>query len=300
MFKALAACAALGLLSNCAPSDAEAIGLHRKFKGRPGLANSGSVVRCNDFVCEGSETSSNCPKDCFADAYSANLDGAAEYFTCTGWTTGTWRKLSISMWYRPTAAPTASDGLMAKNSTPREFVLNHGAADASKVRFSPTTSSTNWCETDTGRLQNGVWSHVVVSYDGTQATNAAACKIYVDGVDRTSTQNGTTYSVAVTAGAAPLLLGAITSAALYSPALIDDTAVWYGTALTSDQVVGIYNAGDPASVYQYEPTYYWKMGDDPLDEFDSTSGSKLLVDGANGMNCTPVATEGADKSATVP
>lgn len=288
------------ILQGCSPDAAEAIGLHRKFKAHAGLYGDKRNVICGDFTCEGSETGSNCPKDCFVDAYSANLDGTAEYFTCSPWTTGNTQFLSISLWYRPTAAPTATDGLVVKNSTPREFVLNHGSADASKVRFSPTTNSSNWCETDTGRLQNGVWSHVVVAFDGSQTTNAAACKIYINGTDRTSTHNGQTHTQQIVAGSAPLLIGAITSASLFSPALIDDVAIWKGVTLTSAQVTTIYNSGHPGNLNALEPRHWWKMGDDPLDEFDSTSGSKLLVDQTGRANCTPVATEGADKSATVP
>lgn len=300
MSKVLPLLLAYSLFANCAPGDAEAIALHRKAKGRPGLTSSQHLVRCNDFVCEGSETSVNCPKDCFADAASANLDGVDEYFTCAAWSTVNWNKLSFSMWYRPTAAPASSDPILLKNSTPREFVTSHGSADASKVRFSPTTSSSNWCETDTGRLANGIWSHITVVFDGTQTTNAAACKIFINGTDRTSTYNGTVYSTSVTAGGAPILIAANTAGGIYSPALVDDVAIWKGRVLTSAEVTTVYNAGDPASLFALNPTYWWKMGDDPLDNFDSTSGSKLLVDAMGLVNCTPVNTEGADLSATVP
>lgn len=300
MLMALAACAALGLLANCAPGEAGAISLHRKFKSRPGVASSQHLVRCNDLNCEGSETSSNCPIDCFADAVSANIDGSNEYFSCAAWSSGTWQKLIISLWYRPTAVPTTSDGIVTKNSPTREFVLAHGASDATKVRFSPTTSSSNWCETDTNRVTNGVWSHIVVLYDGSQTTNAAACKIYIDGTDRTSTYNGTMYSATITMAASPIAIGGNVAGGTYPPALIDDVAIWRKRTLTAADVTTLYNGGHPGNVIPLEPTYYWKMGDDPLDNFDSTSGSKLLVDQTGGVNCTPTNTEAGDASSTVP
>jgi hypothetical protein len=256
-------------------TDAEAISLRSKVRGLTGPA--GGVIPWN------------------GNGYTATLDATNERFDCGDpWSDG-YTALTISMWVKPTSL--ATNRILTAKTSAREFVLQTGGADSSKVRFSQSTSSSNWCETDTGRLVNGTWTHVVAIWNGLGGSNALMCYIYINGVDRTSTYNGTIQN-SVADGSASIEINSSAGGANYLGAEFDEVAYWRANKL--NEATAIYNGGVTQNLRRFAPLLWYRMGDDASDNFDSASGSKLLVDQMGRSNCTPVNTESGDKTTGVP
>lgn len=284
------------LLAHCSPHSVEAIALKtRKIKSRPGIRTATDApVRCGNYVCESGENQASCNRDCFTNTYSGLANGTDEYYNCPDPWSGNYTRLSVAFWVQPVAVGT-SEPLVTK-TTAREFIISMGAADSSTVRFSQSTSSSNWCQSATGRLVNGTWTHVVAVWDGVPST--AVCKIYINGVDDTTTINGTIQN-SITDGSAALQIAGQSATGLFSSVGMDEVAIWRNRALTAAEAADIYNAGTPKALWHLEPLHWYRMGDDAGDEFDVTA-TEALIDQMGRVNCTPILTEGTDKQAVVP
>lgn len=257
--------------------------------------------QCGNQLCDPGETTADCAYDCglpaLTNTYSAVLDASNETFSCTDAWAGNYTQLTVAMWVRPVSLATTR--VLISKTTAREFIVQTDASDSSKLRFSQGTSSSNYCITDANALANNTWAHLVFVWRGESGADAATkCFIYVNGVNRVASYAGTIQDT-VTDGSAVIVVNGSNIGGVQLNAYYDEIAIWR-TALTSYEVGKIYNGGVPGNPSQFTPLIWWRMGDDVADEFDSTSGSKLLVDQRGLSNCTPVNTEGADKSTTVP
>lgn len=109
---------------------------------------------------------------------------------------------------------------------------------------------------------DGLWHHVVVTYDGSE--NASGVKFYKDGIEDTSIQilsdsfsgnsvNDPTVDFKI--GTKPEYSGS----SFYDGSM-DELAIWSTTALTQEQVTTLYNGGLPDRIDG--ATAWWRMGED--------------------------------------
>ena len=108
------------------------------------------------------------------------------------------------------------------------------------------------------------WYHVVCTYDGSETGNTNRAKIYIDGVNVTTTGSGTINST-TTASTGTFNIGWQEGSTRYMTGKIDEVAVFDYT-LDSDQIDEIYNATstDKAadlSTMATPPVAWYRMGD---------------------------------------
>ena len=132
-------------------------------------------------------------------------------------------------------------------------------------------------------LSNGVWYHVVGTYDA--ALGSANIKIYLNGVHSGS---GDT-KVAVTQSGRPISVGALYTDDMVG--FVDEVAFW-PIALSAQNVLAIYNGGSPFNLAYDRGNYnqsstlsaYYRMGDQDshpviIDHAGSHNGSVVVGDG---------------------
>ena len=174
--------------------------------------------------------------DQISNTYSMSFNGLDEYFT-TGSTFSTFdglNKLSISMWIKwdniSTGRILAS---VTRDSNANNFVWmlcninNH-------LRFFASNTS-EYCYSNYILTAN-TWTHVAVTMDKTQSTQANKCKIFINGVDETLNNTNNISSSPLQTSNSPLYIGENQNGK-YNPMLgeIDEVAI-FDKALTADQI----------------------------------------------------------------
>ena len=91
-------------------------------------------------------------------------------------------------------------------------------------------------------LSTSTWYHIAVTYDGNETGNTNRAKIYVDGVNVTTTGGGTINST-TTASTGSFNIGRWDiSTGRFLDGKADEVSIW-NTTLSSDAVTEIYNSG---------------------------------------------------------
>lgn len=287
------------ILTNCAPDMAEAIVVKGLGKGK--VFSSGVPEICGNASCNSArgETCSNCSADCgacFTNTYCVNMDGTNDIISTAAdaWS-GNYTALTVSFWFKSSAAMSAGRFFMGKSAV-REFEIRNGTTDTSIIRFAPGNSTANYCETDTGRV-NTSWHHYFMVYDGSGTGNAGRCFIYVDGVNRTTTYAGT-IGASITDSNGFLYINGTNGYASPVGGKYDEVAIWRSNKASI--VSSVYNGGHPGSLSSYSPDRWYRMGDDAADVIQSAGGNLQDVSG-NGQHMTVFNLfEGNEKTADVP
>ncbi|BCV05383.1 MAG: hypothetical protein CM15mV105_290 [uncultured marine virus] len=180
------------------------------------------------------------------------------------------------MWIRSNVNTDSYNGLFTKygGSAGWDLILSSG-----KVRMALRGTS----EIDTGGgsgsdLRDGNWHHIVA------VNTNSDIKLYLDAV-LIKTQTGTWTPTTTTNDA---LIGQRAGIPNFD-GTIDEVGI-FNTALSSDQVIELYNQGVPSNLSTHSANAnlagYWKMGDGTLDEApliadqtNATLGSELVVNG---------------------
>jgi len=105
-----------------------------------------------------------------------------------------------------------------------------------------TNSANIYGYTASGLVPTGQWVHVVITYDGTDATAANRLHVYTDGVDRSLTRNGTHPSAVRVGGSFAIGQGGATN---FVTGRYSVFAVWDYTK-DADGVAALYNSGNGA------------------------------------------------------
>ena len=217
----------------------------------------------------------------FSNLYSINFDGVDDYVDCgdvlhnDGQT-----PMTLSAW--------------VNISTPASHTRIYTIASKKKTRMAPLYAMRGWdigfitSGAQQNRLQfrivgvdsggsgigtiqkkglglpfvDGLWHHVVVTYDGSES--ASGVKFYVDGVEDTLTQT-LIDNLSGNSVNDPTVDFKIATAPRYGGndfynGNIDELAIW-NTALTSSDITDIYNLGNPADLTSLSPVSWWRMGD---------------------------------------
>lgn len=170
-------------------------------------------------------------------------------------------KASIIAWAKPSSSLTQRAIITkwdaATNPTNGEWALQTGST-ATELRFyvgSNGDSGSNYVDTTNANLTPGVFSHIVVTYDGTLA-NAQRVKIYVNGIQTSTTTTGTIPTTLNTTPANPITIGSFPGLGRYWSGAVDEVK-YFNTALSDVEAKDEYNAtnaGIPMSLRIPSPT----------------------------------------------
>lgn len=111
----------------------------------------------------------------------------------------------------------------------------------------------------TGTISNNTWNHIVAAYDGSGSTNSEKLKLYVNGLERSLTFNGTIPASTANLAGSNLRLGSGASTEYFAGRL-DEVRI-YSRAITSEEV---------SKLYEYTPG---AVNIDDTGDFGSLSGS---------------------------
>lgn len=173
---------------------------------------------------------------------------------------------SISMWLRPISLTGIQSYIGNRSSiTAIGWEISQPVTNVGSIRFSLTnTNATNQLQvttTLTNLMQINTWTHVVLTYDGSQTPGG--CLIYTGGVSRALTTNVNNLT-ATTVTSTPLRFGSNIGTSQFYSGYINNFAV-YNAVLTPAQVVEIYNLGKPNNLAQNTSSAalvsWWKLGD---------------------------------------
>lgn len=211
---------------------------------------------------------------------SVDLDGTDEYLEVTKKDFLGTSDFTISMWIKPDTV--TEDNYFIGQSTDddnRWYIRVRGSN--SSIQFFSKNSGNQVISVLGGTPIANQWNHIVISAD--RDNN---CKLYVNSVLSMTQAAATTASLTFTGN---LRIGSFELFGVYFDGTMDDVGI-FNAALTSDQVIELYNQGVPSNLLTHSAnanlTGYWKMGDGTLDEApliadqtNATLGSDLVVNG---------------------
>ncbi len=213
---------------------------------------------------------------------SVDFDGSDVYLEVTKKDFLGESDFTISMWIKPDTV--TADNYFIGQSTDEDnrwYIRVRGSS--SQIQFFSKNSGNQVISVLGGTPIANQWNHIVISAD--RDNN---CKLYVNSVLSHTQAAATTASLTFTGN---LRIGSFELFGVYFDGTIDDVGI-FNVALTSDQVIEIYNQGVPSNLTTSSAgadgalTGYWKMGDGTLDEApliadqtNATLGSELITNG---------------------
>jgi len=256
----------------------------------------GPSVSSNSAVSDGMNTAnivqSNLTRKVPYSSYSTSFLGTTDYFTSTP-SIGITSAITVSAWVK---IPTTNTGnaapqvIVCEDNTggvERNWILcyrNQGGANNHFFWFVFHTDGTSSGITSSGITpNNGLWQHVVGTFDGT--TNANGLKLYVNGQQAATPITAGSTGVRSTSGVGPSI-GALEHGPWSIDANISNCAVWEDS-ITQDDVINLYNNGVTQNLNNFRLTpYAWW----PLDENSTYFNGSVLVarDLINGKDVTGV------------
>jgi len=201
--------------------------------------------------------------DTFVDINSITFDGVNEYIDVGNPTDMEFDRtdtFSFSMWIKPTTSTGTRVFISNTNSSARGFLIAVDGA-SNDIRFIFRRNATIFIDLTAGTIAQDVWSHVVITYDGSSL--AAGFKTYIDSVlqnNVVATDNLTNSPVSTD----NVFIGAQNSSGapiLAYLGLLNEMSV-YNIELTSQNAVDLYNLGKPDD--QQNNTgiiHWWRMGE---------------------------------------
>ena len=226
-------------------------------------------------------SSSQVAPPAFSNNYSLEFDGVNDYietdsvFTTLNGVT----KASFSIWVKPTTVTSLKAKQVfqiGRGSTGLNSQCNLWMFQDDRIEFVVNTSA-NYVRGDISSINYDSWNHILVTVDLTLSSNHG--KIYVNGVDETTTQ--TVGNVSSFPNATDELYIGESKTSQYHPFLgnIDEFGIFANTVLSSSDATAIYNSGTPASLASYSPDHYYR--------FEEGSGT-ATVDSAGSADATLV------------
>lgn len=181
--------------------------------------------------------------------YALDYDGSNDYSDCqtTPWAglSGS-QKLSVAMWFN-------ADSVAINNTF---FAVTDATATANGLWCQTNSSTTIICGAATTGYRStsatvftaGVWTHLAVVFDGTQASSADRIKIYIN-ASRVDTSSGGTPPTQMSPTVTPsFYIARFPFYNRYFAGLIDEVSVYSNSAITSTDINTLYAAG--AGYYQ--------------------------------------------------
>ena len=199
----------------------------------------------------------------FTNTLSTTFDGtddfcetASTYSELNTNTKATW-----SVWLKPNLGGTYVISRVSSSTSASAFVYQFVIVASGEV-FMQIGDTTRRARTGSTTLADGVWSHILVCYDGTLA-NGSKTRIFINGIDATSTDSTTATSLNSSGFGLQLGRRDMSPTYFYS-GFMDEIAIWSGTD-ESANVSEIWNGGLPNDLNNLptapNPTTWYRMGD---------------------------------------
>ena len=181
---------------------------------------------------------------------------------------------TLSFWVKPSASTNTNQTLFYfggddMDNESHVYAKFKGDTDSLYFRYG---SNNNYLllETATNSLPEGVWKHVMITYDGgTTGVNSGDLasyygrfEIFIDGVSQSTTNSHSNYGTSQGVNADMFRIARNGTTGNYSRGnTIEEIAIW-----DSDQtanIASIYNSGNPfdLSTLGTPPQHWWRMGD---------------------------------------
>jgi len=168
---------------------------------------------------------------------------------------------SISLWYKMSDVTSAA--LIAKTGTvsaEREWYLNFGSND--KIYFGCLDESVGkpiYIYSSYLTSTEGSWTHLVVTYDGSE--HPSGQKMYINGSAVSVTEKDNATYVAMENTAYDVWIGGYQALSKYATGNIDEVAI-FNAELSAAEVTAVYNGGAPTDLSSESNLVgYWRMGD---------------------------------------
>lgn len=177
------------------------------------------------------------------------LDGSDDYISFSTFPSLTdVSNFTVSVWFYLWENPSFSgdDVLIYRysGSSTDRLTIRHKSADELNHRIYLANGESTYADTSHGLLSTGQWHHVVLSFDGSGATNDDKLKYYLNGSEYALSFSGT-MPAKTSSSIHNLLLGS-TGSASHLPAYIGPVRVWAGNGgqytLASNVVAELHGA----------------------------------------------------------
>jgi alpha-L-fucosidase len=164
-----------------------------------------------------------------------SLDGVNGYVSVNDSSTLEMTNFTVAMWVNLTNLPSTNQYFALAVKTVSDMNENYellvGYPNPGSVHFPfKWTDGTRVTDSSGTQLTAGVWTHVVLTYDGTSA------KVYIDGTLNTTK----TYSKTPAVNNGQLLIGNEAGMSRYTKGKIDEVRI-YNRALSQSEVTSVYN-----------------------------------------------------------
>ena len=195
-------------------------------------------------------------------------------------------KATISLWVKPSLGGSQILSRLSDSTNQSAFVYQLFTKSTGDINIQIGDTAKK-AITATGVLTANVYAHILIAYDGSLSTGSRT-KIFVNGVDRTSSDN--TTAIRLSNAAYPLQVGRRDfGSGLNYEGNIDEFAIW----ATTDQranVAEIYNGGVPNDLNTLptapNPTTWYRMGDGDTAPtiLDKNGSANLTMNNMSGAN----------------
>ena len=202
----------------------------------------------------------------FENIYSIDFDGTDDHlkggsdFTALNGL----EKATFSFWIKPISGGATLRFVfnIGRSSTALNSQVEMWLYEGNRIQADINTSSV-FIRGNISSITYGSWNHIALVLNGGASSNVNKGKIYVNGVNETTSQNLSSFSTFPNASD-PLFIGE-SSTGHYNPFLgnIDEMAIWVGGELSASDISTLYNSGVPTnlSTFSTPPTHWWRNGD---------------------------------------
>jgi hypothetical protein len=177
-------------------------------------------------------------------------------------------KFTVAIWAK---AKTWNQGAFLSRystvSSGRNWLFEANGSNGIRILIcsSGASCSTSWTSASSV-LTNGAWHHIAFAYDGTQATNATKLRTWINGTEVTAGGSfAGTIPTALGTVTQPLWLGAyFASGNVAHYGLLDEAAIWTGSAATPTQIADLYAGGHTFNLTTSllgTPTHWYRLGE---------------------------------------
>ena len=237
----------------------------------------------------------------FSNDASISLDGTNDYVTNES-LSSTLTVEAVSLWFKP--------DLAYQTGGSKDWILSFGGLDSGIALggnwFGPVTNelitvaNANhlWSYTSTSALSTSTWYHLAIRWESSSSSTNSGNAGYDIFLNGTKVGNAFgTYSSGTGAkiSADRLTVGARNrggTIAMNYDGFVDEVAI-FDSAISEADITAIYNSGVPASLVDYSPATWWRMGD-----ICGSTGTNIPDQGDDGNAGT--LTNGPTFSSTVP
>jgi len=174
---------------------------------------------------------------------------------------------SISCWFKCTSSGAAGFTVCKQDGSARGYALGLNAGNSYAVDFHLRNAHPGnriLVQSTTNGLDDGLWHHLVATWNGNASPGAAGVNLYIDGVAETPIVDTDTLSATILTTAS-LNIGARNDGVdAHWDGSIDDVSI-HAAELSPVEVIAIYNSGTPTDLRALASSAnlvgYWRMGD---------------------------------------